>query len=277
LPYILRRIQRIYPTFLVVFLVYIVLSFIFPNESKLPLELNDKVVFILQNLLFLPGLFDIKPIMTVAWTLSYEFFYYLAIPILITLLSLRSYSRRVRIILFLGLSIVMFTYFFINTGSYGHGGKVRLMMFVSGIILYELIKQKDFLKINGLGLIALMLSFIVIVLINIYSLNTWYRYLSLFIFFFILCLDTFREGSLTNKIFIFKPLRYLGNMSFSYYLLHSLVLKALFMILVKLYPSSGNITMIAWVIMLVFFLITLIPSTILFMLVEKPFSLTKKT
>ena len=36
LPYIRRRIQRIYPTFLAVFSIYIILSFVFPIESKLP-------------------------------------------------------------------------------------------------------------------------------------------------------------------------------------------------------------------------------------------------
>ncbi len=71
--YIKRRIQRIYPTFTAVFAIYLLLSFIFPAESKIPDGL-DGLIYILQNYLLLPGLFDIKAIITVAWTLSYEFF-----------------------------------------------------------------------------------------------------------------------------------------------------------------------------------------------------------
>ena len=42
--YVKRRMLRIYPTFLMVFSIYIVLSFLFPNESKLLANYNETVI-----------------------------------------------------------------------------------------------------------------------------------------------------------------------------------------------------------------------------------------
>ena len=55
LPYIRRRFQRIYPTFCVVFILYMVLSFVFPVESKLPNGLFRSIIYIIENLLLFTG------------------------------------------------------------------------------------------------------------------------------------------------------------------------------------------------------------------------------
>jgi exopolysaccharide production protein ExoZ len=68
-----RRVWRIYPVFLVVFAIYFVLSFVFPSESKIPNSLTGGAIYLLQNLLLLPGVFSIPPMIFVAWSLSYEF------------------------------------------------------------------------------------------------------------------------------------------------------------------------------------------------------------
>ena len=87
--FIRRRIERIYPTFLVVFAIYLALSACFRTENKIHGPTASAVIYIIQNLLLLPGIFSIPPIITVAWSLSYEFFFYLLIPaiLLITQLS----------------------------------------------------------------------------------------------------------------------------------------------------------------------------------------------
>ncbi len=123
--YLMRRIQRIYPTFSAVFVLYLGLSAIFPSESKIPGGLEG-ALFILQNFFLLPGLFDITAIITVAWSLSYEFFYYLLIPVLIAVLRLRLWKWQYRVVLFLSTTVLLFSYFAI------FGGHIRLLMFVSG-------------------------------------------------------------------------------------------------------------------------------------------------
>ena len=49
-PYILRRIQRIYPAFIAVFLLYLLLSVIFPTEPKIPPNWGGASIYILQNI-----------------------------------------------------------------------------------------------------------------------------------------------------------------------------------------------------------------------------------
>jgi len=84
LGFLRRRIGRIYPAFLAVFALYLVLSFAFPHASKIQdLTGVAKVVYIVQNLLLLPGMLEIKPIITLAWSLSYEFFFYISAAVVI--------------------------------------------------------------------------------------------------------------------------------------------------------------------------------------------------
>ncbi|RYE73175.1 MAG: acyltransferase, partial [Oxalobacteraceae bacterium] len=67
LTYMGRRIQRIYPTFLAILATYCVLSVVFPAQSKIPQE--GAFWYLLQNLLLLPGMLPIEPMITVAWSL----------------------------------------------------------------------------------------------------------------------------------------------------------------------------------------------------------------
>jgi peptidoglycan/LPS O-acetylase OafA/YrhL len=62
-------------------------------------------------------------------------------------------------------------------------------------------------------------------------------------------------------------------MSYSYYLIHGLSLKAIFLLLSKVYPPVQDGSLMFWMILPPVFLLTLIPSAVLFIFVEKPFSL----
>lgn len=267
LPYLVRRVQRIYPTFICVFVIYLVLSFVFPSESKLPDKVADMVVYILQNILLLPGLVDIDPIITVAWSLSYEFFYYLSIPMLIGVLSMRSWSPRSRVIFFSLLSLLGFAYF------YSYTGPIRLLMFLAGIVLYEVVNREVKTKIPNIGLVSLGLAMVSMIVVRELDIGGWWRFVALYVFFFVLCLECFTSQSDTVRIFTLALLRWYGNMSYSYYLIHGLALKAAFLVLGKIYPPTGDDITLFWVLLPPMLFITLIPSTILFVLVEKPYSL----
>jgi peptidoglycan/LPS O-acetylase OafA/YrhL len=80
-----KRIFRIYPTFTAVFVLYLLLSIIFKQENKFSnLSAIDSFIYIAKNFFLLPGIFSIKPIITVAWSLSYEIFFYLTTPIVLS-------------------------------------------------------------------------------------------------------------------------------------------------------------------------------------------------
>lgn len=268
--YIFRRIQRIYPTFTVVLVIYIALSFVFPAESKIPAEWKEGTVLIVQNYLLMPGLFNVTPIITVAWSLSYEFFYYLLIPVLITLLSMRLWNSRERVLFFASISLFFFGLFSI------HGGPVALLMFVPGILLHEAIESKFIKSLPPVGLPSLLLAIASVAAINELDAHGWLRYVLLYVLFFIFCLECFQLSGFTNRMFCSPPLRWLGNMSYSYYLIHGLALKAVFAFLDKVYPPAQEDSLMFWLLLPPIFCLTLIPSTMLFIFVEKPYSLMPK-
>jgi exopolysaccharide production protein ExoZ len=267
--YLKRRIQRIYPTFIAVFLIYLFLSQLFPEQSKIP-DGTQGFIYIVQNFFLLPGLFDIKPIITVAWSLSYEFFYYLIIPILIQALQLRFWAMKQRVAFFIILSIALFFVFSV------YSGHIRLMMFISGILLFEAVESKKFENKIPIGLPSLLLALVLTVVLDSYGAHGWWSYLMLFILFFLFCLDCFTGKGVAFNIFIYSPLRWLGNMSYSYYLIHGLSLKFFFLVLAFIYPPAGKESLIFWYILPMAFTFTLIPSSLLFIVVEKPLSLNKQ-
>ncbi|MEE9355070.1 MAG: acyltransferase [Methylococcaceae bacterium] len=267
--YFSRRVQRIYPTFTVVFIIYLLLSVIFPRESKIP-DGWDGVIFVIQNFLLLPGLFDIEAIITVAWSLSYELFYYLFIPMLIALFRLRSWPALNRIVFFILLSIIFFWYFAI------YGGHIRLLMFSSGILLFETTTAKLIKKLPPIGLPALVMAIATVVILNAFDANGWWKYALLYCLFFIFCLECFISSGITTRIFSFAPMRWLGNMSYSYYLVHSLALRFVFLVIEKIYPAQHSDIWFFWVLLPLMLFFTLIPSAMLFIFVEKPFSLVRK-
>jgi peptidoglycan/LPS O-acetylase OafA/YrhL len=267
--YLLRRIQRIYPTFTAVFVIYLVFSVIFPTESKIYAGWKG-FVYVIQNYFLMPGLFDIEPIITVAWSLSYEFFYYLLIPALITLLRLRSWWFIKRIVFFIVTTVILFLYF----ASYDRC--IRLIMFIPGILLFEITESHLIKKVPSVGLLALFTAIVSMIFMNNLNINECWKYALLFLLFLVFCLDCFLSSGLTSRLFSIRPMRWLGNMSYSYYLIHGLTLKFIFLVVQKINPAQHSDSLLFWVLFPVAFMFTLIPSAVLFIFVEKPYSLVQK-
>lgn len=266
--YAVRRVQRIYPTFAAVFVLYLVLSAVFPAESKIPGGFEG-VVYVLQNALLLPGIFDIEPMITVAWSLSYEAFAYLTIPLMIGLFSMRSMPRLQRIMCLLAVSIMLFL---VSTTWLGH---IRLTMFLCGMLVFEAIDAGAMRWLRGWSLPALAGALGITIAAPWLGLRTWGLFPCLFVLFFVFCLGCL-SGGIAARLFTLAPLRWLGNMSYSYYLIHGLALKGFLSALAMAYlPAAGGAGFF-WLLLPVAFAATLIPSAVLFIAVEKPFSLTMR-
>jgi peptidoglycan/LPS O-acetylase OafA/YrhL len=96
----------------------------------------------------------------------------------------------------------------------------------------------------------------------------------LFASLYLVCMHCFlRPQAGLARAFTWTPLRWLGNMSYSYYLLHGLTLKALFMLLPQPALLGGHGVALFVLLLPVFFLLTLCTSAGLFLLVERPLSL----
>ncbi|HMX22319.1 MAG TPA: acyltransferase [Accumulibacter sp.] len=265
-----RRVQRLYPAFIVVFVIYLLLSFLFSAESKIPRETSGAIIYLLQNFLLLPGLFPIEPMITVAWSLSYEMFYYLTLPLVIGLFGLRERSPLWRGVFFLSVALATALYCAIN------GGPVRLIMFIAGILVYEAMNIPGlFSPHRFFGLLGLAAGLLCMLLPLPGSAGATVKIGILFIAYFTVCLSCFRHPSSgLARSFSWTPLRWLGNMSYSYYLLHGLALKAAFMGLPVVLPIGSHGPALFWGLMPLMFAATLVPTALLFLLIERPLSLS---
>jgi len=299
LGFLRRRIGRIYPAFLAVFALYLVLSFAFPHASKIQdLTGVAKVVYIVQNLLLLPGMLEIKPIITLAWSLSYEFFFYISAAVVIRATRMWTWNRRYRWLFFIALGCGYMAFCFFASRSH-----VRLLMFVVGILLFEALSNKAFqislTKPGEIVAIALFLAsiafaYLMAVRKDLFSsLPGWgtggdsapglavyhgpYKTIALSISMFWCTAYCIAFNGRLKRLFSWAPFRYLGNMSYSYYLIHGLTLQG--MAMVWAFFSSHGATGVPLFVsaLLTGPAATWISSTALFLYVEKPYSLRKAT
>jgi exopolysaccharide production protein ExoZ len=280
-----RRIRRIYPTFAAMFVIYLGLSGLLPDENKLPPGHGAAALYVLENALFLPGMVRITPIITVAWSLSYEVFYYALIPLLVALFALRRWSPGPRVLFFVGIAGAFAVRCFLG------GQHVQLLLFVSGILVYEASRSEAITRIargrgaQAVALVALALYLPVCFRIltlqaswlpeassRRYSLQACWLFAALF---WVVLVAFVAEGPL-RSIFSVAPLRWLGNMSYSYYLMHALTLKAFGFLIARACPSWHPGAAAHWALLPVALAATLVTSAVLFCAVEKPFSLAPK-
>lgn len=259
-----RRVKRIYPAFLVVLAVYTMLSFLFPAESNIPRE--GALAYLAANVLLLPGMLAIKPIMTVAWSLSYEMFFYLAVPVLVTAFRASRFGVTARTAGVAAISVLLAACL-----ALADAGHLRMTMFMAGMLLHEAIGSR---QVRAPGGVLVALAFGMTLLTGMMSDLGTLKLGLMFTGFFLLCLDCFlRPGGLPARAFCWTPLRWLGNMSYSYYLLHGLALKALFMVAMRIAALQAHGAFAFAGLMLPFFALSLGASAVLFLLIERPFSL----
>jgi exopolysaccharide production protein ExoZ len=285
--YIRKRARRLYPTFLFVFCIYLIFSFLMPSLSKLPHGAVNQITYVIANLLFLPGIFPIKAVITVSWSLSYECFFYLSIPLVITFTAMRRWQRKLRVLFFLGVLLLLCFGSYLDLFPH-----IRLGMFVAGIILYEFMDARwlttnlsslgELLTIALYGLTLLALSLFEFngrrILYNPHFANSgffpWTLLLCVVLFF--LCIFVFAFDGVLRRVFSFAPLRWLGNMSYTYFLCHGIILYGIAFLLAKLIPGTLPSTPIFLALLVFNLSLTLLGSLVMFILIEKPFSLAPK-
>jgi len=282
LGFMRRRVRRIYPTFLVMFSVYLALSKLAPGENKLPPGRLAALVYIVENALLLPGMFDIKPLMTVAWSLSYEVFYYAFIPLLVGALAMRSWQPRARVLTFLGLAGGFVVACFLGVEH------VQLVLFISGILVYEASQSRRVAALASRPAaqwiatfaLAAFLPVVFVVLTGAApglpaSMGGRHVVRAIWLFgaLFVVTLVVFRAAGPLRALFSVAPLRWLGNMSYSYYLMHGLALKALALAIARVRPGWNPGDAGHWALLPIAFAVTLVSSAALFAAIEKRFSL----
>ena len=209
---------------------------------------------------------------TVSWSLSYEMFYYLLIPLIVSSLGLRDRSAKWRVSFFITITLAVVGY------SALYGGHIRLIMFVAGILLYETMdKPRVATPPNYVGVMGLVLGLLSTLIPIAGNSGQALRICLLFVCFFSVCLAYFKNPiSWAASFFLWTPVRWLGNMSYSYYLVHGLALKAMFLVLLKVVPGTDYGAWSFCLLMPIMFGLSIIPAAILFLSVERPFSVATR-
>jgi peptidoglycan/LPS O-acetylase OafA/YrhL len=128
------RLWRIYPLYLIMVLVYIGGCLVFPSMSKLPANLGAAAVYLVETLLFLPGLLPIRPLMDVSWTLSFVILFYFIAAGLAQLFRWWGLAR-VRRFTLLTLAALLWAF----TGNVTGWWEPRTAIFWTGMALSEVI------------------------------------------------------------------------------------------------------------------------------------------
>lgn len=135
-----RRLERIYPTFLAVFGLYLVVSAMAPGFGKFQgYSRTGGVIYIVQNLLLMPGVFNIPALITVSWSLSYEMFFYILAALLVTITQMWEWRQRLRVLFIGGIWCSYCIACFMISRSL-----VRSLMFAVGALLYEALISRRF-------------------------------------------------------------------------------------------------------------------------------------
>lgn len=261
-PFMRRRAERLYPAFLAVFVPVLALILLAGPAGRLPEGVVGGVLAILANLLFLPGLLPIQPVIAVAWSLSYEVFFYLATAAAVLGLGMHRVARARRIALLAAAAGV----FVLGCAIGPAWMPVRMAPFFAGMFLAEGVGRR---MPGWLGVAAPVLGCAVVALGV--PLGLWGEFLQTACFF-ALCAACFHGTGPAAHWMTWAPLRWLGNMSYSYYLIHGFVVRAAFVALGRLLPD-GLSPVVFWLLLPPLFAATLAAGAVLFIAVEKPLSL----
>lgn len=259
--FLARRIQRLYPAFLVVFALHLAAALLSHTRAGLPPPGWDMAPFLLANLLFLPGIFDIRAVVVVAWSLSYEMAFYLTLPPLLAVLRWRRWPLAWR------LAVLVAAVLAVGALGWQHA---RFAMFGCGMLLAELLPVLA-PRLRAAGwLDALAIGAAAALLLGQPAAGPLLP--CLFGTGFLVCLAAFGRSGPVARALSLRPLRWLGNMSYAYYLAHGFALMVFFVLLQA--PLAGQPAgPLWWLLLAPAFATTLAGGAALYLLVERPFSI----
>jgi exopolysaccharide production protein ExoZ len=290
--FLTRRVQRIYPTFLVAFAIYFLVSVVLhQGEQRVPGNLSGALGYVAENIFLLPGLADMKPLIPAAWSLSYEFFFYLAAPMLVWALRMAHWPRRRRCIFWIALLALHISYVVALSNTlpvyhYQSNSFIRFGMFIAGILVLEMLEsargaawltpaRQRLLAGAGALCAAVYLRFLYLNVDNMHPPVSHEAIGQLAVFWIYACLAlaTLGERGVLQRLFSVAWLRWTGNISYSLYLIHGIVLNALIAACLHVPGVVTHPAVAAAICLPLFFAVVYAVATMLFLLVEKPFSL----
>ena len=262
-----RRAQRLYPAFLVALLIGIALD-PFRSTPAIPSDFTGAAVYLAANVAFLPGLFPIEALFAVNWSLSYEWWFYISAILIVGYMGFKSLPATTRIVCVFATAAAL-----VALSALGfEGAPVRGLCLFAGILLVEF----ERLPIKAPGQITGIAAPVLALLVSEgLRLPSWATAAVLFFGFLAFAWAALAGGRATDAILCNRWLRWFGNMSYSYYLVHAFaVVIACHVVLPRLPEGWANFAF--WIGLAPVFLISVIAGAVLFLFVEKPISLQSK-
>lgn len=214
------RVFRIFPLYL--FALFIITSTVFFNTNfELYVEIPEIIKQYIRWFIFfgteINGFAETKHIIaSVDWTLRYEWLFYLSLPLIALIIS---YGKIASILL---LSVCFLAYKF-PVSHIGISSIYFILFAVGGICAY-ITKHQLFNKIDFEGRIVSLVSILLLLFILIYPYTfDPIHIISISLFFFLVS-----QGGDMFGLFRKKPSILLGEISYSIYLLHGIVLYFVF-------------------------------------------------
>jgi peptidoglycan/LPS O-acetylase OafA/YrhL len=237
--FFVKRLRRLYPTFLFAFSIYLLFCLAIPSASKLPPTTEAKLVYIGANLLMLQGLLH-PPMIVQSWTLTYTCVFYLALPLLVWVFRGLNLDRKHRLLSLAAVWLLALCSLSIS-GIMANG-----IGFITGMIAAEALpwlKNKTAIIGRRAEIFAGML--VMATCCMLYAGFSWHAQFldvpmpaGLFSIYAVACRITVLSlttivvfvlalagNGPTRRILSFGPLAALGSFSYSWYLMHGIALK----------------------------------------------------
>ena len=212
-PFLRDRLIRLYPAFL--FALALQLCYV-----SLAWDQSFDLATIAANVLMLHGFFElgVKPILVPTWSLTFEWAFYICFPLLVLWWSSNGRLSLTRVLL---LAVVVMAI----VGPIGEH-YVRFVMFFAGAALASASPRliQRFLKIPDWLVLS---AFVLINFLFVFKPN---YYLFIWPFAagsFLLVMTAIYGNGLLKRLFCITPLRRLGDLSYSFFLLHGTVILAI--------------------------------------------------
>lgn len=240
--YWIARVARIYPLHLLTLILAIPLSLQYMNEGLWYFKLLLNATLLHG---FTPSDGYYFTFNSVSWSLSGEIFFYLAFPLLVTLLSKKAF--RIAIPVVYTVLILVGIYFIrdiFHHALFYVNPLVRTGDFIIGMLLYRLYQQTKDTSILRKRRSATIAEVASIALLGIFVLfhqyiPVGYRYSVYYWLPMAVIIYTFAfSGGAVSKVLSHKWLVYLGEISFGMYMIHILVFKYYYLLHLQ-YPVLG--------------------------------------
>ncbi|MEK8132599.1 acyltransferase [Paenibacillus filicis] len=226
--FVINRIIRIYPVFLVIHLIIFTVGPFIKYKWMTGIGLREYIVHFVSNAFLLPGMLQLPIAQIVAWSLSYELFFYIIAGLVwfiyhgSKLNMLGKYISYLVIIVFC--TVVVYA-------------RMDLLFFVVGVAVYfcqdrlqRRFKAAKQFYFNGIILLAAIYA-------SFQTLKTPIAAALILSFLFFITIIT--EYGLLSSILRTRLMRYLGEISFSLYMWHTMVMFPLKIVVPKITNVIG--------------------------------------